>query len=314
MIFWLVIAALLLVSFVFSGIEAGILSLNRVRLRNRVKHRDRDALRLQKLLKEPERLLLTVVIVTNLANLFAITLATAAFVRHWGVAGYGVALLVFLPLYLFGLELFPKSLFRRFPLHALAWLSAPLRLAYLALSPVIRLGTSLGRRLFPPLGDDSLKLFAAREDFKYVTLESERVGAISPTERQLIHGIVDFRSVPARELMQPLADFPTIHEGAGIEELIAASRDGSLERFLVVSETGEILGIVSLFEAILARAPGAKISSHLRRLAPVPATESALRVLRKLRTARTQVALVMEGDTPQGVLFAEALYRRLVSG
>jgi len=314
MILWLVIAGLLLVSFVFSGIEAGILSLNRVRLRNRVKHRDRAAMRLQKLLKQPERLLLTVVLVTNLANLFAITFATSVFVRHWGHAGYGIALLVFLPLYLFGLELFPKALFRRFPMHALALLSAPLRLAYLALGPMFRLGARLGQRLFPPLENDSRKLFAAREDFKYVTLESERAGAISPTERRLIHGIVDFRSVAARDLMQPLADFPTIQEGAEVEELIAASRGGSLERFLVVSETGEILGIIALFEAILARDPGAKISSHIRKIAPVPSSESALRVLRKLRTARTQVALVMEGNTPQGLLFAEALYRRLVSG
>ncbi|MCX6966886.1 MAG: CNNM domain-containing protein [Verrucomicrobia bacterium] len=314
MIFWLAIAGLLLVSFVFSGIEAGILSLNRVRLRNRVKHRDPAAMRLQKLLKEPERLLLTVVIVTNLANLFAITLATAELVRHWGHAGYLIALLVFLPLYLFGLELFPKSLFRRFPMRALASLAAPLRLAYLALGPVMRIAAGLGRWLFPPVPDESRKLFAAREDFKYVTLETERAGAITPTERRLIHGIVDFRSVCARDLMQPLPDFPTIHEGATIEELIEASRDGSLERFLVVSAGGEILGMVSLFEAILARAPGAKISSHMRRIASVPATESVLKVLRKLRTARTRVALVVDGETPKGLLFAEDLYRRLVSG
>ena len=314
MILWLVIAGLLSVSFIFSGIEAGILSVSRVRLRNRVKHRDRAALRLQKLLRKPERLLLTVVIVTNLANLFAITFATSVFSRHWGHWGYGVALLVFAPLYLFGLELFPKALFRRFPMHALAFLSGPLRLAYIALGPVLRLSASLGRRLFPPLEDDSRKLFAAREDFKYVTLESERVGAISPTERRLIHGIVDFRSVSARDLMQPLADFPTIQEGAWVEELIAASRGGSLERFLVVSESGEIVGIISLFEAILSRTPGARISSHIRPIGPIPATESALRVLHKLRTARTHVALVMEGETPQGLLFAEALYRRLVSG
>lgn len=314
MILWLSIACLLLVSFVFSGIEAGILSLNRVRLRNRVKHHDRAAMRLQKLIKEPERLLLTVVIVTNLANLFAMTLATAAFVRQWGHVGYGVAFIVFLPLYLFGLELFPKALFRRFPMHALAFLSAPLRLAYLALAPFLRFGARVGQWIFPPIKDDSRKLFAAREDFKYVTLESERAGAISPTERRLIHGIVDFRSVLARDLMQPLADFPTIKLGVDVEELIAASSGGSLERFLVVSETGEIVGIIALFEAILARAPGAKINSHIRRLAPVPATESALRVLRKLRTARTPVALVMDGETPKGLLFAEALYRRLVSG
>ncbi len=314
MIFWLAIAGLLLVSFLFSGIEAGILSLNRVRLRHRVKHRDPDALRLQKLLREPERLLLTVVIVTNLANLFAITFATAALVRQWGHAGYGLALVLFLPLYLFGLELLPKALFRRFPMRALALLAAPLRLAYLALAPVMRFAAALTRRIFPPVQDDSRKLFAAREDFKYVTLESEHAGAITPTERRLIHGIVDLRSVSARDLMQPLTNFPSILEGATLEELIAASRGSSLERFLVVSTSGEILGIVSLFEAILARAPGAKISSHTRRIASVPATESALRVLRKLRTARTQVALVMQGDTPEGLLFAEALYRRLVSG
>lgn len=314
MILWLVIAGLLLVSFVFSGIEAGILSVSRVRLRNRAKHRDRAALRLQKLLKKPERLLLTVVIVTNLANLFAITLATSVFIRKWGHAGYGIALLVFLPLYLFGLELFPKALFRRFPMHALAFLSTPLRLAYLALAPVLRIGARVGRQIFSPLEDDSRKLFAAREDFKYVTLESERAGSITPTERRLIHGIVDFHSITARDVMQPLADFPTIQEGAEVEELIAASRGGSLERFVVVSQSGEIIGIISLFEAILARAPGARVSSHLRRIAPIPPTESALHVLHKLRTARTQVALVMEGDTPKGLVFAEALYRRLVSG
>jgi len=314
MILWLAIGLLLLVSFVFSGIEAGILSVNRVRLRNRAKHRDASALRLQKLLKEPERLLLTVVLVTNLANIFAITLATTRFVRWWGAAGYGFALVFFLPLYLFGLELLPKSLFRRFPTRALAFLSVPLRLASLTLAPVLRLGANLTRRLFPPVEIESRKLFTAREDFKYLTLESERAGALSPAERQLIHGVLDFQSVTARDLMQPLADFPAIRHDADVEELIASSRGGALERFVVLSETGEILGILSLFEAVLARAPRATIRSHIRRVAVVAATESAYRIMHKLRTARTQVALVTENGVPQGLVFAEALYRRLVSG
>ena len=314
MILWTAIAVLLAVSFVFSGIEAGILSLNRVRLRNRVKHRDAAALRLQELLKEPERLLLTVVIVTNMANIFAITLATMSFVRHWERWGFGISLVLFLPLYLFGLELFPKALFRRFSMYALALLSVPLRIAYLALAPAFRLGTGISRRFFHREELAPQKLFAAREDFKYFTLESERSGAISPVERHLIHGVVDFRSVTARELMQPLSDFPTIRQDADVEELIAASNNGRVERFLVLSEHGEIMGIVSVFEAVLARVPKAKISSHIRKIASVSAAESALRILRKLRTARTQVALVMQGDKPTGLVFAETLYRRLVSG
>ena len=310
---WLAICFCLLVSFVFSGIEAGILSVNRVRLRHRVKMRDPAALRLNRLLSRSEQLLMTVVIVTNLANIFAVTLTTTAFVGWWGLAGYLVALIVFLPLYLFGLELFPKSLFRRFPYRALALLSQPLVLADKLASPFLSLGAGLVKRVVPKDEPFSRKLFAGREDFKYFTVESERSGALSPEERQLIHNVVDFRSVAARDLMQPLSDFPTIPHDCTVEDLIAASRGGSLERFLVVSSTGEILGLVNLFEAILERSPRSRVSTHIRRMLIVAPAESAPRLLRKLRNARTPVALVTKDKTPMGLIFAEAVYRRLVS-
>lgn len=307
------IALCLCVSFIFSGIEAGILSVNRVRLRHRAKMRDKAALRLNVLLKRPERLLMTVVIVTNLANIFAITLTTAAFVQWWGRAGYLVAFVFFLPLYLFGLELFPKSLFRRFPYRSLALLSEPLRIAYGLLSPVLALGTGLARRLAPGEERDSRKLFAGREDFKYFTVESEHSGALSAVERQLINNVVDFQAVTARDLMQPLSDFHAVRPDCTVEELIAASNGGSVERFLAVSETGEILGLVELFEAILDRTPGAKVGSFIRRITPVPLAEPAPRLLRKLRAARTPVALVVEAGTPLGLVFSEAVYKRLIS-
>ena len=73
---WLPWPPVLLVSFIFSGIEAGIFSVNRVRLKHRVKLGDSAALKLNRLLAQPERLLITVLVVTNLMNIFALTLAT----------------------------------------------------------------------------------------------------------------------------------------------------------------------------------------------------------------------------------------------
>jgi putative hemolysin len=314
MILWLCILLLLCVSFIFAGVEAGLLSLNRVRLRNRVKHRDRNAMRLQRLLKNPGRLLLTVVVITNLANIFAIALATAALVRACGKPGYAVAFLLFLPLYLFGLELFPKALFRRFPTHALAFLSTPLRFAYLALAPFFKLGSGVARQFLKPVEADANNLFAAREDFKYMTLESERTGAISSAQRRLIHGVVDFRAVTARELMRPLTDFPTIAPGATLEELVKASCGGSQEYFAVVDSDGTVLGIVSLFEALLASTPAGRVSSYFRRPLPIQASEASFSVLRNLRTSRAQVGLVMEGERPVGLLFLGPVCRKLVSG
>ena len=308
-----VIAVCLVISFLFSGIEAGILSVNRVRLRHQVKLGDRAALRLQRLLQKPERLLLTVVIVTNLANIFAITLATSLLVRRLGLAGYPVSLLLFLPLYLFGLELLPKSLFRRFPYRALALLSQPLRIADLLLSPVLSLAERLAHRLTPRDEPDARKLFAAREDFKYLTIESERAGALTPVERQLIHNVVDFRNVTARDVMLPLSNYPTMQHDRSVEDLIAASNGGSVERFLVVSENGEILGLVNLFEAILDRGPHSRVSFHVRRPISVPVNEPAPRLMRKLRASRTPMALVLDHGKPVGLVLGGDIYKRLFS-
>src|SRR5262249_38807604 len=89
---WLLVALCLAVSFVFSGIEAGILSVNRVRLAHQVRQREAAALVLERLLGHPERLMITVLIVTNLANIFALVLVADWLVAHLGQRGYLVAL------------------------------------------------------------------------------------------------------------------------------------------------------------------------------------------------------------------------------
>ena len=69
MISWLIIVACWVTSFVFSGIEAGLLSLDLVRLRHQVKLQNRSAILLDRLVQEPERLLATILLVTNFADI-----------------------------------------------------------------------------------------------------------------------------------------------------------------------------------------------------------------------------------------------------
>src|SRR3954471_16633538 len=104
---WFAVAACLLCLFTFSGIEAGILSVNRVRLRHRVKIGDRSAIKLRQLLVNPERFLVTVIAVTNLMNITAVALTSQQLALRFGVRGYWIALAVFLPVNLFLLEVLP---------------------------------------------------------------------------------------------------------------------------------------------------------------------------------------------------------------
>ena len=62
------------VSFLFNGIEAGLMSIDPVRLRHHAKLNRPEAVRLDRLLKTPERLLVTVLLVTNFADIIGLLL------------------------------------------------------------------------------------------------------------------------------------------------------------------------------------------------------------------------------------------------
>ncbi len=311
---WALVGACAVVAFLFSGIEAGILSVNRVRLRHRMKLGDRAAHKLHRLLARPERILVTVLLVTNLANIFAITLTTRQFVSLLGAQGYVVGLLVCLPFYLLGVELLPKSLFRRFPYRALAALSEPLRVADLILSPIVLAGAGLARWITGSEPGER-KVFAGREDFKYFTREGERLGTLTAVERDMIHNVVDFRSVTARDVMIPMDEVLSVAPSATLDEAFAASRQSDLDRLPVKSASGEIIGLINVFEPLLDAASGRnRVQPYMRRIVTVGADEPAYQVVGKLRLARLSLAAVVDGEGKTvGVVSSEDIVRRLVT-
>jgi CBS domain containing-hemolysin-like protein len=306
----LALAFCLVTSFLFSGTEAGILSLNRVRLRHRLKLNDPAAIKLQRLVSHPERMLVTVLLVTNLMNICAILLITQACVAQWGMWGYLAAGAICLPLCQFCLELLPKSLFRRFPYRSLAALSGVLRLADLALSPLLGLG-GLVLRLAPRKPEER-KLFAAREDFKYLTIESERQGTLLPVEREMIYNVMDLRAAKARELMVPVARVRSLPVGATVAELLALARESGLERFPLEDGCGRFVGLVNIFEVLMDGAQRPQVAAYQRRIVTVTPAEEAYSIMKKLRAARATLAAVMEHEKPVGLVAFEDLARLLV--
>ena len=316
---WIAVALCMLVAFTFAGIEAGILSVNRVRLRHQLKLGDKAAAKLTRLLERRERLLATVLLVTNFMNICALILATQEIVRLFGKPGYLIAVVVCLPLYLLGFELLPKSLFRRFPYRALAALSEPLRLTELLFSPVVAAGARIGSLLLNQSEPEQRKLFGAREDFKYFAVESERLGAITKTEREMIHNIVDFRGVTVRDVMVPMEKVRAIRDEVTVGELIAFSRQTHIDRMPVLDAAGRIAGMVNVFDTLIetsgVRAIGtSRVRAFQRRIVTVRDTAPAYEAFRRLRAARAHVAVVADDSGAQlGIVTVEDLVKRLVS-
>ena len=304
------LAVCLVTSFLFSGTEAGILSLNRVRLRHRLKLNDPAAAKLQRLVSHPERMLVTVLLVTNLMNICAILLITRVCTRQWGIAGYLVSMAICLPLWQLCLELLPKSLFRRFPYRSLAALSDVLRLADLVLSPVLALGGFI--LLLAPRKPEERKLFAAREDFKYLTIESERQGTLLPVEREMIHNVMDLGSAKARDLMIPIERVKSLPTGASVPELIELARESGLERFPLMDRNGNYVALVNVVEVMIEGARKKQVAAYQRRIVTATWDEEAYCIMKKMRAARSSLAAVMKGEKTVGLVTFEDLARLLV--
>ncbi|MEY2599146.1 MAG: hypothetical protein RLZZ142_1405 [Verrucomicrobiota bacterium] len=310
---WWAILGCLAVSFLFSGVEAGILSLNRVRLRHRLKAKDPAALVLNRLMADPERLLVTVLIVTNAMNILALALGVRELVGRMGGGGYWVALGVALPVWAVGMELLPKSLFRRFPYRALAALAGPLRLADTLLSPLHAFGAWVTRGAVWGRQRKPRKLLAGREDFKYMTFESAREGAISAQERDLIHSVVDFRGVTARELLVPVERTGAVPSSLSIKEARARARSLGFDRVPVLGEDGQVSGVVDFHELAVTGQWHGRVGMFQRRILKAGRNDSAYGLLRKLRSARQLMALVRDEDGRSvGIVFWDDLVRRLL--
>ena len=303
-----------IVSFFFNGIESGLLSIDTVRLRQNVKRRVPAALQLNHLLKQPERLLATVLLVTNAADIVALLLLTSQLVRWYGYTGFLFAVIIALPVYLFVLSVLPKSLFRRFPFRALARLAGVLKFASILFSPLLEFGARIGKLLLPGHAGKRGHLFAAREELKQITTESERDGALTATEREMIHSVVDFRGSKIRDVMLPAAKVAALQSGASTQDALALSASTGLDRLPLLAPDGQPAGLVNVLDILLERNGNKPLSEYVRRIVTTTDDESTYRVMQQLRGARLGLAAVVDRKNKfRGIVAIEDLVRRLVS-
>src|SRR5206468_11905354 len=166
-------------------------------------------------------------------------------VSRFAATGFFLAVLVALPVYLFVLSVLPKSLFRRFPFRALSLLARLLEIVTTALWPIVATGKLIGR-LFLPAQKKRARLFAAREELKQITTQSEREGSLTATERAMIHNVVDFQNVTARDVMQPVSKVTSLKPDSAIEDIFHMSHSRGYVRLLVICINDVAIGLYNV--------------------------------------------------------------------
>ncbi len=195
---------LIILSAFFSGSETGLMTLNRYRLRHLVRARHRGAVRAQKLLERPDRLIGLILLGNNFVNILASTLTAMIAFRIAGEAGLmaGAALLT-LVILIFA-EVTPKTLAALHPERVAfpaAYIYGPL---LWLLYPFVWVVNVIANSMLRAIGirpEHSATNTLSQEELRTVVMEA---GAMIPKRHQdMLLNIIDLEKVTVEDIMVP---------------------------------------------------------------------------------------------------------------
>lgn len=279
----------------FAGYETGFVSCNPIRVRHRAeKENDPNAMRLLAYLNEPDRLLTTVLLGTNLS----MVMGTMAITEFLGSSWLSMAIAT--PVILVFAEVMPKSIFRAHPTRLALWLLPVIRRFDVLLSPVAAPITWVSRRLLgTPHGQkpDTIRiLMRSPEDMRVLVDESAFRGTLEEEEKEMIHSVMDLQTRLAKEVMVPRIDIEALPHTATRKELVALLKESGFTRIPVYRDSiDEIVGVINGFDVLRDPAPeNPDITRFVKTVLHVHDTMTLDEVLKELRDKRQAVAIVTD--------------------
>ena len=308
---------LLYFSGLFSGSETAFFSLSRVDLGQLD-----EKSRIRRLMEEPDRLLIGVLLGNTLVNVALGSLGAVFALELSRRAGYsenvtiafevGVVTLVIL---IFG-EMAPKMYAMQRNL-AFARRSGAILLVILGVLrwPVQAINALL-TRLGGPLSEDE-RPFVTAEELRTIVAVSEQRGTLEEEERDLIDSVMEFGDTVVREVMVPRVDIEGLEDTATVAEALVRVKELGYSRLPIYrGDVDHIVGV--LYAKDLLRVDSAafaerRIGDLVRPAAFTPESKNADDLLRDLQRDRIHIAIVVDeyGGTA-GLVTLEDLIEEIV--
>jgi putative hemolysin len=312
-----IFCACLAVSFLLSGMEAGVLALSRIRIRQQMRAGNRRAEALHNYLENPESFLWTILVGNILANFTAVSIG--AVVLHSHLASSPVVLFVtfFAGVLLFYtlFELLPKILFRLYPNRLCALMSFPFRLVDLALRPLVAVVTFVSDLILRWRGGKRFTghLFGNRDELRMVMQESGQ--SFTSEERAMINRVLDLQNVSVGGVMTPLANVVMVNDATPVRELFALFKERGFSRVPVWREENrqrKIIGVVLLKTLIFETDPDSPQTARdfLKSALFLDSDMRLERALRQMQRSGQRLAIVLDrGGRETGIISLHDIFQ-----
>ncbi len=319
-VFLLILLCVLFEGF-FSGSEIAIVSLPKIELNKRLQKGDKAAKLLSKLLEEPEKLLATTLVGTNLSTvtgstLFATYLLDSITRKFPFLADYPelATVMFFTPITLTFGELIPKSLFQKYS-HLIAFkIVYPIYFFYLLFRPVSFLVMGVARLIAHLLKAESERSpFVTKEELRLLVESSGRF-QVEKTERNILRNILSLREKSVGDIYTPLSKIIAVSENSTVKEALDLFLKSGFSKLPLYRERFDnIVGYLLISDLTTVDNPSLPVKYLLRPVVVLPEYMNIFDALKEFRRKNEQMGIVVdEFGSTLGIVTIEDILEEVV--
>lgn len=315
----LAIVVLIGLSAFFASSEIAIFSLEDHRLSSLIADEKKGATTLATLKSNPRRLLVTILVGNNIANIGMSSIATGLLGLYFTggeavlIATFGITSVVLL----FG-ESAPKSYAVE---HSESWalrIARPLRLSQYVMYPLVVVFDILTNAINRLMGSEGTveTVYVTRSEIREVIDVGEREGVLDEAEHLMLQRLLRFRNRTAKETMVPRLDIVAVDRDADPSTAVELCIESGHRQLPVYDETLDaVVGIVDAVDllALQERGNAGSIRAAVSEPYLVPESKDVDELLTELRAERRRMAIVVdEYGITAGIVTVEDIVEEII--
>lgn len=290
------IIVLLFFSMFFSASETAFSSVNKIKLKNMADNDNEKASLVLKLNERYDRLITTILVGNNIANIAMTAVVTVLCVELWGAKlGSTIATAATTLVILIVGEISPKILAREYATDLSIFLAPALKFVMIILTPITAVFNGLKLILQKLFGSNEDKGFS-EDELLTIVEEAEAGGAIGIEQSELITNAIEFNDVEAIDVLTPRVDIIALERGTPIAEIKKIFRESGLSRLPVYEDDlDHIIGVLNLKDFYNNNLKTIKaVDEYIKPVAYVAESIKASVLLRKMQLKKTHIAIVVD--------------------
>lgn len=297
-VYLIILVILVIISAFFSGSETALMRSRRFRIRHLAEQGNAEARQVEKILKDPDQLISTILLGNNFVNVLGSAIATALCISLFGTSGILYATIMMTIILLIFAEITPKTVAAYRAEEVSMLVSYPIRGAIKLLNPIARVLTMISQGLVSLMGIEMEKAYIiTEEDVGSAISIGHKGGFIQESKARMLIAILDLDSISVKKVMLPLNEITFISKDSSFDDIVTTIKTQSYSRYPVYEGSQDnILGYLHIRDiwAYIDNRQDFQMDKLLRETDFVPETKTALTQLYDFQQKRLHMAFVVD--------------------